>query len=313
MTFDEYWRELKSSGWLEAYSDERVRDLRARLHRCFELGTPDMTVYELDSGELDPKAILNADYGSILLEWHVRASGGKFAPTNIFYERLPNESCRLRFNLGGARFERELPYFSGELEDAARALCNEALESTASPYRFFEVGSGLAFVRPSAYEKLERLGFVTICELAKGSWGAALPGIERSSRQPTPRQERVRSTSSATEIRDPRGGPKRSSRRRARFASRPMCFVFGLQLVLLRATLSLGGISPKVLGVWLVLIAACYVGARFNVRRSMLALSILMMPACWIVLLVYRFWPFSRARTTAAAAQDVRVSREPEE
>ena len=68
MDFEEYWRTLKSSGWLAAYSDERVEDLRRRVQDCFNRGVPELTVYALDSGELDPEWILNDDYGETLLQ-----------------------------------------------------------------------------------------------------------------------------------------------------------------------------------------------------------------------------------------------------
>ena len=289
MSFEEYWRTLEQSGWLETYSTERREDLKTVLERCFNMGDRGSTVFHLGGPELDPKALVYDDFAISLLQQYEYISDGRFCPTDVVGEHTEPGMCRIGFTFSDRRFEKDIAYESEALEAETNVLCNEALEAVRSPYRFCETAGGLALVEPEAYEKIHALGWLTVCELADNHWGAALPGVELA--PPRGVEDRLASASASLHTPEPETEPPARDEpggNRALVAHWPTFLVIlAAQLLLLWPLVDLAGWSPYVLVAWLALTVIFFAGTYLGWRNCLIVTMILTTPANLLLFLIW--------------------------
>jgi hypothetical protein len=183
VTFDEYWRQLESAGWFDAYGENTKASFRESLNRYWQKA-PHYAVDALGRPAYDTEWL--AEYREApqwVVESFANASDGNFRPQSIAYSyfkkgqgRSVDTWCKLSFLHDAHEMTAEFPWLGGVAEPAMLALCNEALATSGSPFRFYETPGDqccyVALVRPDTYEAIRKRGWLTLRELPGGEYGA---------------------------------------------------------------------------------------------------------------------------------------------
>jgi hypothetical protein len=163
MTLDEYWAQLKGTGWLKSVPTPQHKMLKLRIAKALKAGDG---WKGLVTGGYDVECIENEGDYVRLLEAYSEASYGKFKPKVVKDSLdIENGKATIRFTLKGKSFRRSFEQNGDTVSEEFDAVLNGILEKARIAERFFQLPSddqvaNLTFVRPAALRKAVAAGLV---------------------------------------------------------------------------------------------------------------------------------------------------------